>query len=195
MNWILSLLWVFVIEYIQNAPFIIGLVLGLVGIKRGLARWKGFLIMVAGSFVCAGLIVGTDWIKVMATTHAPDLVTLFDVLYMGVMFSAVCGILLIYYSLTSKVKNPLWADIVFGITLGALGGFAEAGDINIIFTHTLVVVLHMLGFALAAGSLVTLLRYSAQAESGKALFGKINLAIFVMTLSIALFDYFPFLEG
>ena len=190
MIWIGNFLLVLVVEYVQNIPFIVGIVLGLAAIKRGLGWWKGLLSMVLGSFICAAVITGTEWIKVMGTTRTAGPPDWASVLRNGVIFAVACGLLLGYILLTDRLKKPFVADLVFGVVLGALVAVVEAMNVPVFL-----VLLHALGFAASGSCLVTLIRRSAGASSGRALLAWIGVITLVMSVLIVAFDYAPFVRG
>ena len=190
MTWIVNFLHVLTIEYLQNVLFVVGLVLGLAGIKRGYAWWKCLLVMIGGSFSCAAVISALDEIKVMATTRTSGPPTLAGVLFMGVIFSVGCGLLLAYIALTDRLKRTYAADAAFGVLLGSVSAVIEAGNIP-----PLLVLLHALGFAAAGGCLVAILRRVADASSRRALLASMGLVNLLMSVLISIFDYAPFVRG
>lgn len=189
MNWIANLTWVLIMEYLQNAPFIAGFVLGLAGIKRGLAWWKGLLSMIAGSFACAAVISGTDWIKVMATTRTTSPPDLANALRIGCIFAVACGILLAYIVLTNRLKKPYVADLIFGVVVCVIVAVVEARN-----NPAFLVRLHALGFATSGSFLITLIRRSADAPSWRALLAWMGFITLVMSVLIVVFDYAPFVR-
>ncbi len=189
MIWLLNFLLVLTIEYIQNIPIIIGIVLGLSAIKRGLAWWKVFLFFAGGSFVSALVITATDWIKVRGTTRTTELPSLAGALYMGVLFFLGCGVMALYFWLTGKLKRPYLADILFGFSLGALTAVLEVP-----YLPPGLVLLHALGFAAAGSAVTSLLRRSSGDRPGRKRTGHMLLITLVMTLLIMLFDYLPFIR-
>jgi hypothetical protein len=155
-----------------------------------MAWWKWSLMSVSGSFVCAIAISSTDWIKVMPTTRVAVLPDVFKMFRMGTIFSAVCGILMAYFILTSRLKKPYWADVVFGLLIGTATAIIQARNISL-----MLVVLHALGFAAAGGGVVALLRLSADIAPGRKMLIWIGLLTLLMSLLITLFDYVPFLNS
>src|SRR5512147_2397104 len=115
MNLMLNFLWVLGVEYIQNLPFMLGLIYAWAGFKGGTVWWKCLLILLISNFVCAALIVGMDRIKFLPTTLTTQSQGVADVIRMGIIFSVVTGLLVIYFALTAKLRKPFWADIVFGV--------------------------------------------------------------------------------
>jgi hypothetical protein len=190
MNWILNFLWVLVVEYIQNIPFMVGIVAGLSGIRRGLPWWEWSPMFVGGSFASAVLISSMDWIKVMATTRTAKHPNLLRMLRMGIIFSVACGLLVVYFILTSPLEKSSLADVVFGILIGAATAIVQARN-N--FPPRLVA-LHALGFAVTGGSMVALIRWSAEVAPGWQMLAWVGWLTLMMSILIVLFDYVPFLR-
>lgn len=190
MNWILSFLWVLVVEYFQNIPFVVGLVAGSSGIKRGLPWWKWSLMYLSSSFVAAVAISSTDWIKVMATTRTTYQPDLLRMLRTGTIFSVGCGLLVIYFILTSRLKHPSLADVVFGLLIGAATAIVQAKGIP-----PALVALHALGFAIAGGSLIALVRHSGEVAPGRKMLAWIGWLTLMISVLIVFFDYLPFLRS
>jgi hypothetical protein len=190
MKWALNFLLVLTVEYIQNLPMIIGVVFGLAGMKRSLAWWKCSLFFLGGSFVSAAIISSTEWIKVLGTTRTANPPDLLNMLKMGIIFSVGCGIMVVYFFLTSRLKKPFLADVVFGVLIGAATAVAEAG-----YLPVSLVILHALGFAAAGGSLVALFRHSAAIAPRRKMLTWIAWITLLMTILIVLFDYVPFIRS
>lgn len=191
MNLILNFLWVLGVEYLQNLPCILGIVFAWAGFKRGLIWWKWVLMLLAGNFGCAVLIVGMDWIKLLATTLTAGSQDVASILRMGTIFSVATGLLLIYFTLTAKLRKSFWADAIFGVIVGVLVAVAETlGNIA-----PFLIFMHALGFAAAAASLVTLIRRSADAASNREMLIRVGLITLVMSMLIVIFDYVPHLRG
>ncbi len=190
MNWILNFLWVLVVEFIQNLPCIVGIVTGLSTIKRGLAWWKGSLMCLVGSYACAVVISSTDWIKVMATTRIANQPNLLRMLVNGTIFAVACILLVAYFILTSKLKTPSLADVVFGLVLCGAVAIIQAKDFP-----PLLLALHALGFAAVGSSLVTLIRRSAEAAPGRRMAAWVGWLTLAMSILIVFFDYMPFLRS
>ncbi len=190
MRWILNFLWVLVVEYIQNVPLMVSIVAGLYIIKKGWPWWEWSLICVGGSFACAVVISSTEWIKIKATTRTANQPNPLRMLRMGIIFSVACGLLVVYFSLTSSLKKPSLADIVFGLLVGAATAIVQARKMPLGL-----VALHALGFAVAGGSLVALIRHSMEVAPGWQMLAWIGWLTLVMSLWIVLFDYVPFLRS
>ena len=190
MNLVLNFLWVLVVEYIQNFPFILGFIFAWASLKRGLAWWKWLLMLLGGNYGCAIFIASMDWIKLSATTLTARSQDLTNIIRLGTIFTVGTGLLLVYFVLTTKFNKTFWADVVFGIVVGILVAVAEAlGNVA-----PLQVTLHALGFAAAASSLVTLFRRSADVAPGRAMLVRVGLITLVMSILIVIFDYVPFLR-
>ncbi len=190
MTWLLNFLLVMSVEYTQNLPTIIGIVLGLSALKRGLAWWKSLLFFAGGSFLSAFLITGTEWIKVMGTTRTAEPPSLSAALFMGVLFTVGCLVIVLYFRLTDRLKRTYLADILFGVSLVALTAVVESFS-----APPELVVLHALGFAAAGSVLIILFRRSADLKPGRAMAAPIALLTLLMTLLIVLFDYLPFIKS
>jgi len=191
MNLALNFLWVLGVEYLQNLPFILCVVFAWGGIKRGWVWWKWLAILLVGNYGCAAIIVAADWIKLLGTTLQPGAQDVASVIRIGTVFAIGTGFLLGYFILTTKLKKPFWADVVFGIIAGILSAIAETlGSVA-----PFLIVMHALGFAAAAASMITLIRFSADAAQGRETFIRIGLITLVMSVWIVLFDYVPHLRG
>lgn len=190
MNLILNFLWVLGVEYIQNLPFILGVVYAWSGFKRGMVWWKWSLILLLGSFGCAALIVSMDWIKLLPTTLTAESQDIANIIRPGVIFSIGTGLMLIYFALTTKLKKPFWADVIFGVIVGLLVAIAETLGNYASF----LVIMHALGLATAAASLITLFRRSADVAPGRAMLTRIGSITLLMSVLIVIFDYAPHLR-
>jgi hypothetical protein len=191
MNLILNFLWVLGVEYLQNLPFILGVVFAWTGFKRGLVWWKWVPMLLAGSFGCAVFTSSLDWIKLLATTLTARAQDVTNIIRLGTIFSVAAGLLMIYFMLTAKLRKPFWADVVFGVIVSVLVAVAETlGNIA-----PFLILMHALGFAAAAPSLVTLFRRSADVAPGREMLIRIGLITLVMSVFIVVFDYVPHLRG
>lgn len=190
MNLALNFLWVLGVEYTQNLPFIIGIVYAWAGFKRGMAWWKWLLILLIGNFSCAALIVSMDWIKLLPTTLTTGSQDVASVIRLGVIFSIGTGLMLLYFALTTRLKRPLWADAVFGVVLALPVALAETQGNFASF----LVIMHALGLATAAASLITLFRHSADVAQGREMLIRIGFVTLLMSVLIVIFDYAPHLR-
>ena len=191
MSLLLNFLWVLGVEYFQNLPCILGIVFAWAGFKSGLVWWKWLLILLIGNFGCAILIVAMDRIKLLPTTLTSGSQDLANIIRMGTIFSVASGLLLLYFALTTKLRKPFWADVVFGVIVAVLiavvetlGNFAPS-----------VILMHALGFAAAGACLVTLIRRSADLPPGRDRLIRVGLITLVMSVLIVIFDYLPHLRG
>lgn len=190
MNWLLNFVWVLVVEYIQNVPFMVGVVAGLSSLRRGVPWWEWSLMFVGGSFASAVLISSTEWLKVMATTRVAKRPNRFRMLRMGLIFSVACGLLVVYFILTSPLENPSLVDVAFGILIGAATAIVQARN----SISPRLVALHALSFAVTGGSMVALIRWSAEVAPGWQMLAWISWLTLMMSILIVLFDYVPFLR-
>jgi hypothetical protein len=179
-----SALRIIAVEYLQNLPILVGLMLAL-----KTPNWALSLVFVAlGAFGTALTIHLTERIKLrdQASDHPTPL------LVNSITFLIGSGIYLVYFRLVrSAVPYPVLADVILGGGLGLLMGAAQGygRGVGRLDRDDW---MHMIGLLLAGAALCNIIGFVA--DSWPPLVAALILCV-VMTLIIARLDYWELITG